>query len=283
MQAVNHMDVSTISFASEDERRNHPGLFARWRYTQCLLERPQQLHEAPIVCRLCGDVTRLSPVDPSAPIDVREGLACAGCGMSARSRAALAMLSAVARPSDRIYITEQSTPMFAALQARFPQVRGSEFEADEDKRRAMATYLASLGGSGDVNFEDVTRLGMDDASLDVVLSFDVLEHVPDYRAALREFARVLRPGGVLQATFPFTDCGPTVVRASLQADGGVQHHLEPEYHGDPIGGPVLCFYHFGWDVLGEARSAGFARAEMVAPWSPEQGIYYGHWVLQAWR
>jgi SAM-dependent methyltransferase len=39
-------------------------------------------------------------------------------------------------------------------------------------------------------------------SVDVVLALDLLEHLQDDRAAAREFARVLRPGGVLIATVP---------------------------------------------------------------------------------
>lgn len=36
-----------------------------------------------------------------------------------------------------------------------------------------------------------------DASMDVCLAPELLEHVPDWEICLREFARVLRPGGVL--------------------------------------------------------------------------------------
>lgn len=39
-------------------------------------------------------------------------------------------------------------------------------------------------------------------SLDVVLALDLLEHLPDDAAAVREFARVLRPGGLLLVTVP---------------------------------------------------------------------------------
>ena len=41
-----------------------------------------------------------------------------------------------------------------------------------------------------------------DEQFDVVLAIEVLEHVPDAGAILREIARVLRPGGVLWATTP---------------------------------------------------------------------------------
>src|SRR4029079_273783 len=41
-----------------------------------------------------------------------------------------------------------------------------------------------------------------DRSFDIVLSYDVFEHVADLRAVLSECHRVLRPGGALYALFP---------------------------------------------------------------------------------
>ncbi len=38
--------------------------------------------------------------------------------------------------------------------------------------------------------------------MDAVLALDLLEHLPDDAAAAREFARVLRPGGILLLTVP---------------------------------------------------------------------------------
>lgn len=48
----------------------------------------------------------------------------------------------------------------------------------------------------------VTDMPFDDASFDVVVSCDVLEHVPDDERAAREMARVLRPGGLMVVTAP---------------------------------------------------------------------------------
>lgn len=275
--------IPARSFATLDARTDDPPLVSRWLFSEHLLANAQLLQGVRIYCCFCGDMTQLVAVDPAGMSDAREGLHCMRCGMSARQRAAVAMLKACARTSDAIYVTEQNTRLYAWLQSRYAGLRGSEFEPDEARRVEMAGYLASMGGHGEIAFEDVTRLSMADASQDAVLSFDVLEHVPDYRAALREFARVLRIGGTLLATFPFTDGPGTVVRASLLENGSLQHHLEPEYHGDPIGGPVLCFYHFGWDLLEDLRAAGFSHAVMAMPWAPEQGILYGHWTLVATR
>ncbi len=45
-------------------------------------------------------------------------------------------------------------------------------------------------------------LPMRSGSIDLVVAFDVLEHILDDAAALREVERVLRPGGCLLVTVP---------------------------------------------------------------------------------
>lgn len=50
---------------------------------------------------------------------------------------------------------------------------------------------------------DISSIPVPDASFDVVLCSEVLEHVPDPLAAIREFSRVVRPGGALLLTSPF--------------------------------------------------------------------------------
>ncbi|MCX7914757.1 MAG: class I SAM-dependent methyltransferase [Verrucomicrobiae bacterium] len=52
-------------------------------------------------------------------------------------------------------------------------------------------------------YTSVTALGLRSGSLDGILCSEVLEHVADFPAALREMARVLKPGGRLLITCPF--------------------------------------------------------------------------------
>jgi ubiquinone/menaquinone biosynthesis C-methylase UbiE len=58
-------------------------------------------------------------------------------------------------------------------------------------------------GYGSIDYvSDITAIPVDDASFDVALCTEVLEHVPDPIAAIREIARILRRGGRLILTAP---------------------------------------------------------------------------------
>jgi len=49
---------------------------------------------------------------------------------------------------------------------------------------------------------DATRLPIDDAALDLVVAFDILEHIEDDELAVREVARILRPEGTFLVAVP---------------------------------------------------------------------------------
>jgi SAM-dependent methyltransferase len=122
----------------------------------------------------------------------------------------------------------------------------------------------------------LTKLSFACDSLDFILSFDVLEHVPDYKAALAECLRCLKPGGVMLSTAPFAQGSQqTIVRAKLLLSGEVEHLLEPEYHGDPTrpdeGG--LCSYHFGWDLLDDFQALGAADVGVLYCYPGRNGYF----------
>ena len=64
--------------------------------------------------------------------------------------------------------------------------------------------VADLSGACDVR-ADIVALPFRSGAFDAIKATEVLEHVPDPAAALRECARVLRAGGHLVATAPFLE------------------------------------------------------------------------------
>jgi O-antigen biosynthesis protein len=166
---------------------------------------------------------------------------------------------------EEVYLSEQVTPLFAWLTRRFRTVRitGSEYLGPE--------VPAGTVRDGIVH-QDLEKMGLPSASVDLVLSCDVLEHVNEPRAALAEVARVLRPGGHLLFTVPFSSHRQENVRRARFKDGAVEHLLEPSYHGNPIDEKgALAYFDYGWELLDWVREAGFAEVEVLCFWSVALG------------
>lgn len=58
-------------------------------------------------------------------------------------------------------------------------------------------YARQRSIDAEIRIGDITRIAEPDASFDAVFVFGILHHVPAWRTALREIARVLAPRGVL--------------------------------------------------------------------------------------
>jgi SAM-dependent methyltransferase len=82
------------------------------------------------------------------------------------------------------------------------------------------------------------RVPLPDRSVDYLTALDVLEHIPDDAAAVREFARVLRPGGLAVVTVP--------AGMALWSDWDVALHHQRRY--SPAGLRAL-FAGEGWETL----------------------------------
>jgi SAM-dependent methyltransferase len=68
---------------------------------------------------------------------------------------------------------------------------------------ALAGARARIGGQRvDLVVGDAARLPFRDGAFDTVICTETLEHLPDDRAAIREIARLLRPGGTLLGAVP---------------------------------------------------------------------------------
>jgi SAM-dependent methyltransferase len=200
----------------------------------------------------------------------RERGVCQHCHLNTRMREAVGFLLSISKPDDTIYLTEFVTPLFQAVASKRKHTVGSEYLRD-------GTAQGTKNAAG-VRHEDVTGLSFPDRTFNVIGTFDVLEHVPNYRRALAEFYRCLQPGGNLIITVPFKKwSAATVTRATIDSRGNITHLLPPEIHHDPLDQRgALCFYHFGWDFISVLTEAGFKDAGVSIFWNPKFGYLGGY-------
>ena len=88
--------------------------------------------------------------------------------------------------------------------------------------------------------------GYGEASFDVILCLDVLEHLPDPTQAVQDFSRWLRPGGLLVVSAPFYLVTPdysTHLESNRRFSGDVKSLFQPFgfrlFDGDPMWLPMV--------------------------------------------
>ena len=182
----------------------------------------------------------------------RDHLQCLRCKAIPRERC-LAYVLDTLRPNWRELEIHESSPSPRGL---------SVLLAQEGRYYSASQFIdgAEPGSVVDgVRIEDLAHLTFDDATLDVLITQDVLEHVMDPGSVFAEIRRVLKPDGVHVATFPWNPQLPTTRRrARIDESGQVVHELEPQYHGSPVGdGRSLVTVDWGADLYSIAADAGF--------------------------
>jgi SAM-dependent methyltransferase len=199
---------------------------------------------------------------------LRETLQCRHCGCTMRdrslTRALLAHLGAAAPAGDavatlpaelRILDTDNHSALSRVMAHHPGQIR-SMFVPDRPNG-------AELDGPRvlNVNLEDMP---FKDATFDVVLTSDVLEHVRDFRAAHAEIARCLRPGGAYIFNVPYNEDlarHRTLIDTSTDVDIPLE---ELHIHGESGEGGIKAYRIYGRQIFDDLAEVGLtARLDLI--------------------
>jgi SAM-dependent methyltransferase len=193
-------------------------------------------------------------------MDEREGSRCAWCGSSLRSAGLAGAIVAAVNTRHGTH-AKRLRSLFRDPRARSLSI--AEINSAGNLHRVLSAcpglrYSEFGSRTPGVPSQDLTALTYKDASFDMVVTSDTLEHVPDIDRALAEIRRVLKPGGAHVFTTPVVWDRPTRQRARIEG-GRVVHLLPPSHHGDPKSDAAdfLVFYEFGADFPDRCARAGY--------------------------
>ena len=161
-----------------------------------------------------------------------------------------------AAPSDRpLRVLDAGTGFgqYAYFVARtFPSAQVHAVDIKEEYLDRARTFIEETPYSDRVMFawDDLTDLQAE-GPFDLILSVDVMEHIPDDRAVFRNFARVLRPGGHVVINTP-SDQGGSDVQGETD-EGFIGEHVRDGYNlqeleaklGEAGLEPVRSLYTYG--------------------------------------
>jgi len=170
------------------------GAYADWKARREKTRLLTALRGDDVECNVCGWRGARLADDPW-----HAGTVCPICGSQVRHRMFAALLDG------RSYINgwEESSFLSGKEVLHFAPERQLRERVKKAARRHVTADFDR--GDCDLRLDMSSMPSIPDASFDVVIACDVLEHVPDDRAAMRELRRVLRSGGKALLTVPQMD------------------------------------------------------------------------------
>ncbi len=184
----------------------------------------------------------------------RESMHCLFCSSSYRLRL-LARAVQYIVSGDPVHGLERSINLGQFNRVRVAEINSCGVLHDILRNIPKLSYSEYASTNPDIPHQDLENLTYKDNSFDLVLTSDVLEHVPDVRRALAETFRVLRPGGAHIMSVPLLMDRKTRNRTRM-IDGKPKHTLPASYHGSGES-DYLVWSEFGYDFVDICREVGF--------------------------
>jgi len=227
-------------------------------------------------CPVCGSLTLITDVGRS----LRESCKCLRCKSTNRQRQIAYVVCGVVSKATGSKIT--SLKDLARLDGfviyNTEAGRQIHDQLSKVKDYICSEYFGEGFQSGDVvdgkMHQDLMSLSFDDQSIDLVISSDVFEHIPDAYRAHKEVYRVLKPGGRHVFTVPFYQTEfVDEDRTIMDIRGRPVFVKEPIYHGDPIRAEGSLVHRiFSLEMLVKLGKIGF-HTNMYRLYKPSSGIF----------
>lgn len=226
-------------------------------------------------CQVCGRITLITGVEEN----LRDSCRCVRCEATNRHRqVAYVACGSISSLTNREI---SSLPDFSMLE-EFVVYNTEAKGPIHNNLSGMKNYLCSeyfedgkLSGEfvKGVMHQDLRSLSFDDDSIDLMISCDVFEHIPEPYVAHKEVYRVLKRGGRHIFTVPFYQTEfLDDVRTGYDEQGNTLFLKDPIYHLDPIRPEgILVHTIFSLEMLIELKKIGF-RTHFYVLYKPLLGI-----------
>ncbi len=215
------------------------------------------------VCMCCDQEVVFTSYDSW----LRDHFLCSKCRCIPRERALMLTIEEFFPNWVNLHVHESS-----------PGKRGGSLKLKKHVKNYMQTqfYPKSTFGTIVQGFrnENLESQTFEDATFDLVITQDVMEHIYHPHKAFKEIARTLKPGGAYVFTVPLVNKHKkSEVWATLGDDGNPVFLKTPEYHGNPVdakGSPVTM--HWGFDIVDFIKESSGMNAQIISNYSKRHGI-----------
>jgi SAM-dependent methyltransferase len=212
------------------------------------------------LCTICGHVGTFRRGDNRS---LREAYPCPNCRFTARWRDQAAVILDEFGRGQALSIDQLvSRGLLDEVAIYEPALRGPFVARMGRLPRYVRSYfrpglpLGAVAEDG-VRNEDLTNLTFDEDTFDLIITSDVMEHLPDIELAFAETLRVLRPGGIHLFSIPNDFPFPDRTEPRVRIEKGEEIHLKPpRYHNAGDGSKCLVYTDYGADLADLIRSLG---------------------------